>query len=93
MRVRFTGRAFADREAIFEYLQSKSPAGASKVMSRLRHAIGLLSSGTLSGHATDFGAIRVLFIGRYPYKVFFRATADVIEILAIRHTSRLPDLE
>ena len=31
--------------------------------------------------------------GRYPYKVFFRATADVIEILAIRHTSRLPDLE
>jgi plasmid stabilization system protein ParE len=30
----------------------------------------------------------VLFVGRYPYKFFYRVRNDVVEIVHIRHTSR-----
>lgn len=90
MRLRFTPRAFADREAIFGYLNARSPEAATRVMMRLHHAIGMLSSRTLSGHETNIDGVRVLFVGRYPYKVFFRVVGDTIEILHIRHTARRP---
>ena len=42
------------------------------------------------GHATDVGHVRVLFIGRYPYKVFYRLSGNQLEVLHIRHTARQP---
>lgn len=41
MRVRYTPRAFADREAIFDYLQKRSPQGAWNVKRAIVHAIRL----------------------------------------------------
>jgi len=90
MKVRFTPRAFADREAIFDYLHVRTPAGAANVLARLAHAIGRLSSEPLSGIITDIANVRVLFVGRYPYKVFYRVHHDTIEIIHIRHISRRP---
>lgn len=91
MKVRFTLRSFNDREQIFEYLSEHSPAGAANVMARLRSAIGHLSEQPLSGYATDVEDVRVVFVGRYPYKIFYRVRGETIEILHIRHTSRRPD--
>ena len=91
MRIRFTRRAFGDRERIFEYLKERSPTGATNVMTRLRAAIAQLSEQPVSGYATDAEDVRVLFVGRYPYKIFYRVRGDMIEILYIRHTSRSPD--
>lgn len=34
--------------------------------------------------------VRVLFVGRYPYKFFYRVRGDTVEVLHIRHTSRFP---
>lgn len=90
MKVRFTRRAFADRAAIFDYLHSRSPAGARNVTSQLRHAIDVLSNQPLSGHQTDMDNVRVLFVGRYPYKIFYRVSESAVEILHIRHTARRP---
>lgn len=90
MRVRFTPRAFQDREQIFEYLAERSPAGAANVMARLRTVIHRLSEHPESGYPTDVADVRVVFVGRYSYKVFYRIGDDVIEILHIRHTSRQP---
>jgi toxin ParE1/3/4 len=90
MKVWFTPRAFADRAAIFDYLSVRSPDGARNVVKQLRHAIDILSSQPLSGHKTDVDNVRVLFLGRYPYKIFYRVSEDTIEILHIRHTSRRP---
>ena len=42
------------------------------------------------GHATDVSGVRVLFIGRYPYKIFYRGSAKQLEILHMRHTARHP---
>ncbi|CAH2398902.1 type II toxin-antitoxin system RelE/ParE family toxin [Mesorhizobium escarrei] len=90
MKVRFTRQAFAEREAIFNYLEERSPQGAYSVTSRIQAGISRLAEFPESGHATDIPDVRVLFIGHYPYKVFYRARADAIEILHIRHTSRRP---
>ena len=41
-----------------------------------------------------FDGVRVIFIRRYPYRLFYRVRDDGLEILHIRHTSRQPgDLE
>jgi plasmid stabilization system protein ParE len=43
MRVRYTKRAFADREAIFEYLNQRDPRAAQKVKAFIKHKIADLS--------------------------------------------------
>lgn len=90
MRVRYTRGAFADRERIFEYIHERSPAGARNVMARIRSAIAQLADHPYSGYRTDDSDIRVKFIGRYPYKVFYRVRDGVVEITHIRHTARRP---
>jgi toxin ParE1/3/4 len=90
MKVRYTKRAFSDREQILEYLQKRSPRGARNVSARLEAAAILLSKQPLAGMPTDVPDVRVLFVGRYPYKVFYRVRRGTLEILHIRHTSRAP---
>lgn len=90
MKVRYTKRAFNDREQILEYLQKQSRPGARNVSARLEAATVLLSKQPLAGMSTDVPDVRVLFVGRYPYKVFYRVRGGTLEILHIRHTSRTP---
>jgi toxin ParE1/3/4 len=40
--------------------------------------------------STKHAAVRVLLIGRYPDKVFYRVTAEAVEILHIHHAARRP---
>ena len=87
MRVRYTPEAFADRERIFEYLRERSPSGACNVMA---NAVRLLSDQPYSGYRTDDPDVRVKFVIRYPYKIFYRVRSDVVEIALIRHISRRP---
>ena len=90
MRVRYSPRAFADREQIFDYLRQRSPDGARNVMARIRESVGQLAQQPHSGYATDDPDLRVKFIGRYPYKIFYRVRDDTVEIIHIRHTARRP---
>lgn len=87
MRVRFTPEAFADRERIIQYLRERSPGGARNVAASIRDAVAQLRDHPLSGYRTDDPEVRVLFIVRYPYKIFYRVR-ETVEILHIRHTSR-----
>jgi toxin ParE1/3/4 len=89
MRVRFSPQAFADRERL-EYLNDRSPNGARNVLAAIRAAIAQLADQPYSGYATDDPEVRVKFVVRYPYKIFYRAHDDVVEIVHIRHTSRRP---
>jgi len=90
MKVRYTRRAFQDREHIFDYLAERSPAGAQNVTAQVLAAVARLADHPLSGIATDVADVRVVFVGRYPYKVFYRVRGETIDILHIRHTSRRP---
>ena len=87
MRVRYSPEAFADRERIIEYLRERSPSGARNVAASIRDAVAQLRDRPLSGYQTDDPDVRVLFIVRYPYKIFYRVR-ETVEILHIRHTSR-----
>ncbi len=92
MKLRYTRRAFADRREIFDWLADKSPTGAGSVIARLDAGVNQLLTQPMTGYATDVPNVRVLFVGRYPYKIFYRVRDDTIEVLHIRHTSRrLPD--
>ena len=90
MRVRYTPEAFSDRERIFEYLRERSPSGARNVIASIRAAVTLLRDQPHTGYRTDDPDVRVKFVIRYPYKIFYRLRDDVIEIAHIRHTSRRP---
>jgi len=90
MKVRYTNRAFRDREEILTYLKARSPAGASNVLERFEAATTLLAEQPAAGVPTDVADVRVLFVGRYPYKFFYRVRIDAVEILHIRHTARSP---
>jgi addiction module RelE/StbE family toxin len=87
MRVRYTPAAFSDREQIFEYLRERSPGGAKNVAAGIRYAVEQLKEHPHSGYQTDHPDVRVIFVARYPYKIFYRVR-DAVEILHIRHTSR-----
>lgn len=88
MRVRYSPRAFADREAIFEYLNQRSPSGARNVMAGICAAVTQVSDQPHSGYATDESGVRVMHLTRYPYKIFYRVLNDNIELLHIRHAAR-----
>ncbi len=90
MRIRYSPRAFADREEIFDYLNSRSPSGARNVMASIREAAQQLCEHPQSGYQTDDPSVRAKFIVRYPYKIFYRVRGREIEILHIRHTARRP---
>jgi toxin ParE1/3/4 len=87
MKIRYTPAAFSDREQIFEYLRERSPRGARNVAASIRGAIEQLKEHPHSGYRTDNPDVRVIFVTRYPYKIFYRVR-DAVEILHIRHTSR-----
>ena len=90
MRVRYTPEAFADRERISEYLRERSPSGARNVMASIRDAVKLLRDQPNNGYKTNDSDVRVKFVIRYPYKLFYRVRGETVEIAHIRHTSRRP---
>jgi toxin ParE1/3/4 len=87
MKIRYTPAAFSDREQIFEYLTERSASGARNVAASIREAVAQLKEHPHSGYRTDNPEVRVIFVKRYPYKIFYRVR-DAVEILHIRHTSR-----
>jgi len=87
MRVRYTPRALEDLESIFSYVSQQSPTSAIRIKQLIVQMIKGLADFPEIGPATDFGA-RVLLVGRFPYRVFYRLRDGEIQILHIRHTSR-----
>ena len=53
MRVRYTPAAFADREAIFDYLNERSPLAAREVVGLIASRIAELADHPHKGHPSD----------------------------------------
>jgi toxin ParE1/3/4 len=90
MRVRYTRRARADLEAIHRFLHERSPRAAEHVMATLGERIADLARWPRKAPRTDEPGLHVLFIGRYPYKVFYEIEEASILVHHIRHTARRP---
>jgi toxin ParE1/3/4 len=69
-------------------LRERSPGGARNVAASISEAVARLGDQQYNGYRTDNPEVRVMFVVRYPYKIFYRVRDEVVEILHIRHTSR-----
>jgi toxin ParE1/3/4 len=90
MRVRYSPRAFADREAIYDYLEKRSPQGARNVKLAIVQAIRGLASYPRLGQLTDRSDVYELIVPRLPYKVYYRLDREEVWILHIRDARRRP---
>jgi toxin ParE1/3/4 len=91
MKVVYTDEALRDLDAIADWLIAHYPAVAPVVERRIRVVVAHIArwpeSSRRSAGRPD---VRVVSLGRYPYKIFYRITDDRIEILHIHHAARRP---
>lgn len=92
MNVVYSRRAIADLEHIASYYTAVAdPAIAQAVENRIQLVIERISRVPESAQVVlQRPNVRVVPLIRYPYKIFYRLSAERIEILHIRHTSRRP---
>jgi toxin ParE1/3/4 len=88
MRLRYSRSALADLEAIFAYIDARSPQGARKVQARIQAIINLVLQYPLIGTRTDDPTIRRMTVSPYPYLIFYEATGDEI---SAREPFNLPE--
>jgi toxin ParE1/3/4 len=90
MRVRYTRRAFADREAIFGYINQFDPRAARNVKAFIKQKVESLSYSPYRTRTVKGLDVHALWLGRCPYVVYYRVTGDVVSIVHIRHAARRP---
>ena len=88
MNIRYATRAFADREAIFSYIEEKSAQGARTVKRAIKNAIQMIASHPRIGRLTDESDVYELVVPRQHYKIYYKIDTENILIIHIRHTSR-----
>jgi plasmid stabilization system protein ParE len=75
MKVRYTPRALADRERIFDYLEARNPQAAGKVVGLIVRQIAELGEAPYKGHPASRGGIFTLWVTPYPYRISIASTA------------------
>jgi plasmid stabilization system protein ParE len=92
MKLVYSRQALADIEAIATYYSEKaSPAIASSIEQTFLAAFERLRRNPDSApRVTQRLGVRCVTVVRYPFRIFYRANGDTIEILHIRHTARRP---
>ena len=90
MKVRYTLRAFAERERIFDYIDARHPAAARSVVGLIKKRIDGLGENPYKGRRTNRPGIYTLWITPYRYRVFYRIDDDEVIIIKIRYMSRRP---
>jgi toxin ParE1/3/4 len=90
MKVRYTKRAFANREKIFDYLRERNPQAARSVGGLIHQRISELGDQAHKGRRTNKPGIYTLWITPYRYRVFYRIDGEEVVILRFRHPSRRP---
>lgn len=91
MKVRYTDEALKDLDAIADWLSLHYPTIAPAVERRLRLVVAHIARWPESARrSAKRSGVRVIPLGRYPYRIFYRISDDVIEILHIHHAARRP---
>ncbi len=91
MRIAYTESALADLDAIHDYQAVHWPRMRAAFEARLT-AIEqrLLQFPHGAPEVAERSDVRVVAFLDFPYRLFYRANAQTIEVLAVRHASRRP---
>ncbi|MBB5045309.1 plasmid stabilization system protein ParE [Rhodopseudomonas rhenobacensis] len=89
MRVVFTAAALDDLDRILDHIAENFPTVAEPFRTRLTAVLARIGEWPQSAqHVADDPGVRLAPLIRYPYNVFYRVTADAVEILHIHHVAR-----
>jgi plasmid stabilization system protein ParE len=91
MRVVYTDEALENLDEILATIASNYPTVYEAFQNRLQSVVKRISAWPDSAQeVAERSGVRVVPLIRYPYKVFYRNTGSVIEILYIHHAARDP---
>ena len=88
MRGRYTPRSRRDLQAIFEFIDARSPGGARAVKGAIVNAIRRLESQPRLAPPTDEPGVHELTVPRRTYKVYYHFADGAVSIIHIRDTQR-----
>jgi toxin ParE1/3/4 len=89
MRIVFTDEALRDLDEILDFVAAHYLTIASSFQQRLRTTLQRIGKWPKSAEEVEQRpGVRVVPLIRYPYKVFYQATTDAVEILHIHHAAR-----
>lgn len=92
MKVIWTATALRDLNEITAYVLTHYPAIASALDRRIRLVAGRIGRWPESARRSAHGeGVRVAPLGRYPYRIFYRVTADAVYVLHVHHAARDED--
>jgi toxin ParE1/3/4 len=91
MSVVFRDEALSDIEEIARYIAQHNPAAAARVISRIHHVIHrTIDRLPLSGRLNRADNTREFSVPGLPYLIIYRPVGDVVDVIAVFHTSRDP---
>jgi len=92
MKILFSRQALKDLDEIATYYSiHASPAIAAAVERRFRDVIDRVGrTPEAAPRVSQRSTVRAITVLRYPFRIFYRVRSDTIDILHIRHTSRMP---
>jgi toxin ParE1/3/4 len=91
MKVVYTAAALRDLDEIAEWLAGHYPTIAPTIERRIRAVVAHIGRWPESARPSDKRpGVRAIPVGRYPYRIFYRITADNVQILHIHHAARRP---
>jgi toxin ParE1/3/4 len=91
MKVVLTEPALSDLESISTYLTINHPAVAPAVRKRIQAVLAHIGRWPDSARRTSGRrGVRILPLGKYPYRIFYRVTRQTVEVLHIHHAARQP---
>ncbi len=88
MSVKLTPRAQRDIEEILEYLRARSSQGVESVAHRLLDIFRVLQDQPKAGSLSRTRRVRRYTLAPFPYVIYYRAEADLVLIVGVRHGAR-----
>ncbi len=89
MTIVVSPRAREDLAQAYRRIAEDNPEAADRVLARLVEIIGMLASGAVEGREvqlTDGRRVRTWPVS--PYRIYYRKTADVFQIVRVYHQAR-----
>ena len=91
VKVVCTTPALTEQTETLDYIQERSPSGATKVARSVQDAVARIVLWPLAGPQTEDPKLRRMMATPYPYYILYEPTETEIIIHRCRHTSRDPN--